>query len=218
MPPDLRLDPSEERRWDPRVDLFQAIACEREGEVVRSAVGDLSVGGMFVDTPRTCFAPGCRVRVRFGLREAEAPVSASAGVCYVQERIGMGLRFVALAYDDRERILAFVEEAVRRKVVSTPPVRKSARVSVELPVRVRGTRSDGPPFEEQTRIVTLSKHGACLVTGHPLDVGKRLVLETTAGLAFEGSVVWVRSETGHVEGQIGVQCRGLAQSLGFQFP
>jgi hypothetical protein len=167
----LIVDPNEERRWDPRVDLFQEISCEKGGEVVHSGVADLGVGGMFVDTPRTCFPTGSRVLVRFGLRGSEPPVVATADVRYVQDRIGMGLRFAALALEDRDRIQAFVEEALRRKTQGGPPVRKSARVAVEVPILVRGTRPDGPPFDERTRIVTLSKHGACLVTDRPRDQG-----------------------------------------------
>jgi hypothetical protein len=173
---------------------------------------------MFVDTPRTCFPVGSRVLVRFDLRAGEEPVVASAEVRYVQDLLGMGLRFAALVMEDRERIRAFVEEGVRRKTLGAPPLRKSARVSVEVPVRVRGTRSDGPPFDERTRIVTLSKYGACLVSGHPLAVGKRLTIEVATGHPFETSVVWVGTETSRSGGQVGVQCRGLAQALGFQFP
>ncbi|HUL75789.1 MAG TPA: PilZ domain-containing protein [Vicinamibacteria bacterium] len=218
MPPERPSDdPNLERRWEPRVDLFQEIYCEKAGEVVRSAVADLGVGGMFVDTPRTCFPVASRVLVKFGLRADEPPVVASAEVRYVQERIGMGLRFAALAFEDRERIQAFVEEAVRRKGQG-PPIRKSTRVSVQVPIRVRGPRSNGPSFDEQTHIVTLSKYGACLLTGHSLDVGVRLLLETAAGREFASSVVWVGSEASRSGGQVGVQCRGLAQSLGFQFP
>ncbi|HXK10784.1 MAG TPA: PilZ domain-containing protein [Vicinamibacteria bacterium] len=219
MPPEHPGDdPSQERRWDARVDLFEEISCEMAGVVVRSGVADLGVGGMFIDTLRTSFPVGSRVLVRFGLRPGEPPVVATADVRYVQERIGMGLRFAALAFEDRERIAAYVDEATRRKSLGSPPVRKSARVSVQVPVRVRGPRLDGPPFDERTRIITLSKYGACLVSGHPVDVGTRLVLETAAGRSFEGNVVWIGSEASRSEGQVGVQCRGLAQSLGFQFP
>ena len=75
-----------------------------------------------------------------------------------------------------------------------------------------------PSFDERTSIVTLSKHGACLVTGYHLDVGMKLLLETPRGRAFKGNVVWTGSVASGSEGQVGVQCRGLAQSLGFQFP
>ena len=111
-----------------------------------------------------------------------------------------------------------MEEAQRRKGTA-PPVRKSARVWVQVPVQIRGTRGDGPAFEEATRIVTLSKHGACLRVG-PVARRRRAALHTRRprGREFKGNVVWVGSEASSSLGQVGVQCRGLAQELGFQFP
>lgn len=46
----------------------------------------------------------------------------------------------------------------------------------------------------------------------------KLLLETPRGDEFRGNVVWVGSAASGSGGQVGVQCRGLAQSLGFQFP
>ena len=211
-------DPNHEHRRHKRVDLFQEIVCESGDVVTRSEVADLSVGGMFIDMPRCPFARGMRVTVRFALRADEPRIVVDADVHYVQDRIGVGVRFVDLADADRERIAAFVEEATHRKRLGATPVRKSARVFVEVPVRVRGARTNGPSFEEQTSIVTLSKHGACLVSGMSLDVGMKLLLETAHGREFKSNVVWVGSEASRSAGQVGVQCRGLAQSLGFQFP
>jgi hypothetical protein len=129
----------------------------------------------------------------------------------------MGIRFVDLSPLDRGRIAAFVDEAQKRRGTA-PPVRKSARVSVQVPVRIRLTHGDGPAFEEATRIVTLSKHGACLESGHALQVGAKLLIATPRGREFKGNVVWVGSEASRSLGQVGIQCRGLAQELGFQFP
>ena len=213
MQPDSTTeDPNREHRHHTRVDLFQEVVCE-SGEVeARSQVADISVGGMFIDMPRSPFPRGTRVTARFALRPDEPRMVVDADVHYVQERIGMGIRFADLRDEDRAWIAAFVEEATRRKGSGGPPLRKSARVSVEVPVRVRGTRADGPAFDERTFIITLSKHGACLVSGMALDVGMKLLLETMRGIEFKSNVVWVGSD------QVGVQCRGLAQSLGFQFP
>lgn len=206
-----------EQRRDPRVDILREIACEADGLACRSQVADLSVGGMFIDLQRPPFKGGTRLRVCFSIHDAEPQVVVSAIVNYVQDGIGMGIRFVELSPLDRERIAAFVEDAQRRKGTA-PPVRKSARVSVQVPVRVRGTHGDGPAFEEATRIVTLSKHGACLESSHVLHVGAQLLIATPRGREFKGNVVWVGSEASRSLGQIGVQCRGLAQELGFQFP
>jgi len=211
-------DPNREQRRHPRVDLFQEIVCESGDVEARSLVADISVGGMFCDMPRPPFLKGTRITARFALRADEPRMVVDADVLYVQEQIGMGIRFVDLRDEDRDWIAAFVEEATRRKGLGGVPLRKSARVFVEVPIRVRGARPNGPVFDEQTSIITLSKHGACLVSGYSLDVGMKLLLETVRGREFKSNVVWVGSEASRSEGQVGVQCRGLAQSLGFQFP
>jgi hypothetical protein len=215
MPSD---DTNLEKRRHPRVDLFQEVVCESGDVVARSQVADISVGGMFIDMPRPVFPRGIRLTARFALRVDEPRMVVDADVHYVQERIGMGIRFVDLGDADRDWIRTFVEETTRRKGLGGPPVRKSARVFVEVPIRVRGARTNGPAFDEHTSIVTLSKHGACLVSGCAVDVGMKLLIETTSGHEFKSNVVWVGSEVSRSGGQVGVQCRGLAQSLGFQFP
>ena len=212
-------DPNREQRRNPRVDLFQPISCEGLDDVmVESQVADLSVGGMFIDMPRTPFAAGTLVLVRFALRAGEPSLALDAEVSYVQERIGTGVRFVGLEGSDHERIAAYVDEAQRRKGLGGPPLRKSSRVFIQVPVRVKGARTNGPAFDEETRIVTLSKHGACLLSTYNLEVGMKLRLEIPSGREFLGNIVWVGSDASKSGGQIGVQCRGLAQSLGFQFP
>ena len=220
MQPELPIDdPNHEQRRNPRADLFQEIACEGDGVVAHSQVADISVGGMFIDLHQTPFPAGSRLITRFTLHADEPRLALEAEVHYVQERIGMGILFASLEGRERDRIAGFVGEALRRKSLGAPPLRKSARVLVEVPIRMRGARTHGPAFDERTSIITLSKHGACLRSGHAtLDVGMKLLLETPRGREFKGNVVWVGSEASRSGGQVGVQCRGLAQSLGFQFP
>jgi hypothetical protein len=215
---DQREDPNRELRRHRRVDLFQEVVCESGDVEVSSHVADVSVGGMFVDFARVPFGRGTRLTARFALRAEEPRMVVDADVHYVQDGIGMGIRFVDLRDEDRDWIAAFVEESIRRKKAGGPPVRKSARVFVEVPVRVRGAHADGPAFDEATSIVTLSKHGACLRARTGVQVGMKLLVETARGLLFKSNVVWVGSEATHSQGQVGIQCRGLAQSLGFQFP
>ncbi len=96
---------SDEQRRHPRVDIFREIACEADGVACRSQVADVSVGGMFIDLPRPPFKGGTRVRVCFTLSEGQPPIVTSALVHYVQDGIGMGIRFLELSQDDRERIV-----------------------------------------------------------------------------------------------------------------
>jgi hypothetical protein len=212
QPEPTNEDLNREQRRHRRVDLFQEVVCESGGVEARSQVADISVGGMFIDLPRPPFPRGTRVTARFALRSDEPRMVVESDVHYVQPGIGMGIRFLDLWDPDRDWIAAFVEESARRKGAGGPPLRKSARVSVQVPVRVRGAHANGSAFDERTAIVTLSKHGACLASGMALDVGMKLLLETVRGIEFKSNVVWVGSD------QVGVQCRGLAQSLGFQFP
>jgi hypothetical protein len=50
---------------------------------------------------------------------------------------------------------ALVEESTRRKSQGAP-LRKSARVFVEVPIRVRGAGAGGAAFDERSSIVTQS--------------------------------------------------------------
>jgi hypothetical protein len=218
QPEPTNEDPNREQRRHPRVDLFQEVVCESGGVEARSQVADISVGGMFIDLPRPPFPRGTRVTARFALRPDEPAMVVESDVHYVQPGIGMGIRFLDLWDPDRDWIAAFVVETARRRGSGGPPLRKSARVSVHVPIRVRGAHTDGRAFDERTAIITLSKHGACLVSAAGLDVGMKLLLETMRGLEFRSNVVWVGSPATKSLGQVGVQCRGLAQSLGFQFP
>ena len=138
---------------------------------------------------------------------------------YVQPGIGMGIRFLNLEPGDRERVAAFVDRVLHRPVLQGQiHPRKSSRVSINVPVRLRALEPNGAEREESTRIVTLSKHGACVVVSSRMDIGAKLLVETPGGREFQGSVVWVGDDPSGGESQVGVQCRGLAQFLGFQFP
>ena len=186
--------------------------------MARSQVADISVGGMFIDLHQTPFAAGSRVTTRFALRAGEPRLALEAEVHYVQERIGMGVRFVSLEGRERDRIAGFVDEARAARAWARPRCARAPGSSSRCRSALRGARTHGPAFDEQTSIITLSKHGACLRSGYALDVGMKLLLETPRGGEFKGNVVWVGSDASKSGGQVGVQCRGLAQSLGFQFP
>ena len=208
-----------EQRTSPRVSLFQEIRCESAGASMRSQLADLSLGGMFVDHPSPPFTAEELITVHFGVVPGGAPIVAEAAVNYIQRGIGTGIRFLNLEPGDRERIASFVDSVLHRPVLQGQVhLRKSSRVAISVPVRVRALRPDGGERDEATRIITLSKHGACLLLSSRMEVGAKLLLETAGGREFQGSVVWVGDDPSRRESQVGIQCRGLAQFLGFQFP
>jgi PilZ domain len=207
-----------EHRESPRVSLFQEILCEGEKASAYSQAADIGIGGMFVDHPSPPFAPQDLVTVRFVLAPDEGPIVVEAAVNYIQDGIGMGLRFLNLDPEDHQRVDAYVDRTRHRPALAGQiHLRKSLRVSINVPVRVRALQPDGLERDEATRLITLSKHGACVIVSSRMDVGAKLLVETPGGREFRSSVVWVGHDTGR-ESQVGIQCRGLAQSLGFRFP
>jgi len=206
-----------ERRKDRRVSLVHEIECEGEGGIFRKRVADISFGGMFIDT-LTSFAPGSVIKVRFRLPGSDLPTEVNAKILYVQEKIGTGVTFLDLKDKDRDKIRELIEllGAKKRGPVATDTV-KSSRVIVNIPVTLMGTEL-GESFEESATIVTLAKHGARIKTDRKLDIDATVFLHTSNGAEFEARVAWVGTAASRTEGEVGIQCRGLALALGFNFP
>jgi PilZ domain-containing protein len=207
----------DENRREPRVCLSSDVECDVDTGRVRWRFADLSAGGMFIDVYDP-LPPGTRFGVRFQLDPP--PISARAQVHYVQPRIGMGVQFVDLAQEDRKRIREIVDRlytAGRQRGDAT--LRRSARVLVHIPVKVGPANgAAGIEVDEDAAIVRLSKNGGCISTRHAVGVGDKLRLFTSSGREFMAGIVWVGDRSTKTDGQVGIQCRGLAQALGFQFP
>jgi hypothetical protein len=208
-----------EQRTSARVSLFQDILVQGPESSIRSQAADISVGGMFIDHTSPPVESKDLVTVRFNLAPDDGPVFVEAAVNYIQDGIGMGIRFLNLETEDRDRIAAYVDRILRRPVLQGQiHPRKSSRVSINVPVRVRVLQPDGAEVNEATQIITLSKHGACVLVSSRMDIGAKLLVET-GGREFRSSVVWIGSpQPTRTESQVGIQCRGLAQFLGFRFP
>jgi hypothetical protein len=207
----------QENRREPRVSLAADVECEVDARRVRWRFADLSAGGMFIDVYDP-LPTGTLFRLRFQLDPP--PIAARAQVHYVQPRIGMGVEFVELAQDDRQRIRDVVDRlhaAGRQRGDAT--LRRSSRVLVHIPVKVGAANGAvGADVDEDAAILKLSKNGGCIATRHALGVGQKLRLFTSSGREFLAGIVWVGDPSSKTDGQLGIQCRGLAQALGFQFP
>ena len=203
-----------EQRQSIRVTLRGPIECLGPGQTVTRELAEIGVGGMFVDSHPVPFQVQDLVRVRFSLGPDGPRQDVPARVIYVQERLGMGLRFLELDPEQRERIADYLRRTV---ATAGPPLRKSSRVCVNIPVALWPYEEQATGFEDAS-IVTLSKYGACIETRQRLAIGTRVGLATRSGLTFKGNVVWLGGAASGSRAQAGVQCRGLAHALGFQFP
>jgi len=100
-----------------------------------------------------------------------------------------------------------------------PPLRRSARVRVRIPVTVTGVLPSGAPFTEETYVVSVSKFGAKLRTDYPLERGMEIRLRSKArpeDALFH--VVWVGREDTLRAGEVGIQYVKVSNFLGVAFP
>jgi hypothetical protein len=56
------------------------------------------------------------------------------------------------------------------------PQRRSTRVLLKVPIKVKGTGADGQPFEEETVTVMVDGHGAQVILKNPPSAGSRLTI------------------------------------------
>lgn len=207
-------DGTEDKRRHRRVALVQEVECEADFGVFRRHLADISVGGMFIDIPKP-LPLGKIITVRFNLINSGEPIVATAEVVYVHEKVGMGVKFLDLKPEDRERIKQLVEGvSCQKSSLGDEFMRRPYRVNVNIPVTLKITRGNGWNGDEAATIVALSKNGACITTDARLEAGAIVYLTTQKVAEFKASVIWVGSDTNRAR----IQCRGLAQAFGIHFP
>lgn len=89
-------------------------------------------------------------------------------------------------------------------IAGNPGVRRrSQRVLMQVPVRVRGTDSQGNPFEEETETLAINAHGALTLVNARVTSGSKILLqhrrtqeEQECHVAFLGPVRAGRAEIG----------------------
>jgi hypothetical protein len=84
---------------------FSELSFAYEGQVeeVPIRLPDVSVHGMFIQTPRH-FAEGAILKVRFRLERSRHEVRARAEVRYCLRGVGVGVEFVDISAEDLEAI------------------------------------------------------------------------------------------------------------------
>lgn len=59
----------------------------------------------------------------------------------------------------------------------TPALRRSDRVALAIPIRVRGTDSQGQPFDEKSQTLVISRYGALIALARPLEAGQDITIQ-----------------------------------------
>ncbi len=105
------------------------------------------------------------------------------------------------------------------KETPQPPMRRSSRINVRIPVTISGTLGDHTPFVEDTTVLSISKYGAKVQTRLPLTTGMKLKVQPKrhdeSGLF---TVVWVGTQGTPREGEVGIEYVRVSNLLGVTFP
>lgn len=114
-PPVSELPPVSERRIHERVDVEWSVDCETEETFLYASITNISEMGIFVATHEP-LEVGTRLTLRFALPGEESPFILLGQVQWVNPirmlsdnpNPGMGIRFVNLSLESRERIISSV--------------------------------------------------------------------------------------------------------------
>jgi len=105
--------PSEERRSSARIPVEMWVEESTERELYFQRGANISVGGIFLE--RTIpHVRGTVVTLQFTLPNDTSPLKVKGEIVNVGEattELGMGIKFLDLADDDRQRIHSFIERA-----------------------------------------------------------------------------------------------------------
>jgi hypothetical protein len=98
-------------------------------------------------------------------------------------------------------------------------LRRSKRVSAQLPVVVQGKSIDGIPFADHTRAVVLSAHGCLLTLSESVRLGETLILRNIANHEEQDCRVVYLGEKQGGRTEVGLRFRNATpQFWGFEHP
>jgi len=98
--------------------------------------------------------------------------------------------------------------------------RRSTRLSIAIPIAISGKNAAGAAFKENSRTITVNKHGAKISTAQPLTLGTEIVIENRhLGGTARANVVWLGERKGLKDPvEVGVQLTEASNIWGIEFP
>lgn len=89
-------------------------------------------------------------------------------------------------------------------------LRRSSRVSAQVPVVVQRTAADGLPFADPTRAVVLSAHGCLISSSKDVRLGERLILRNIANREEQDCRVVFLGEKHGGRAEVGLRFKAAA--------
>jgi PilZ domain-containing protein len=192
-----------DRRTHPRykfVATGEVVAAE-SGARMETRVRDLSQQGCYVDT-NNVLPLGTVTDVR--ITKGQQLFEARARVVYSRAGQGMGLVFTAIEPKQLRTLETWLVESRETSWLAANR-RRSQRVLMAVPVRVSGHTGAGLHFEEETRTVAISAHGALILASTQVHRGQRLTLSNVQTKAALECVVAHIAKSQSAQPQVGVE-------------
>ncbi|MGH9805057.1 MAG: PilZ domain-containing protein [Candidatus Acidiferrales bacterium] len=211
----------------PRVPLLTQVEERRENFTTLGWTKDISLGGLSITTQQTLPA-GTTVVVRFGLPGRTRAIEAAGCVAWVVPGKSMGIGFLGLLEEDRQRIADYVatlpelseEEAAARSFTLPEGRRRSARLPRKISVTLLWQDAHGQQQQDAAETVLVSQYGAMVATFTPLQPG-RLVWVVVPALNNKkelARVVWVNTATRTGRVEMGIEMLGAENFWEIEFP
>ncbi len=110
----------------------------------------------------------------------------------------------------------------RTLTASRKSTRRSKRIALRIPVHVRGRTMEGLPFEEDTFVTQISKHGAKILSYNSVSTEEELELENRLRqpLRARFRVVWIGPVKEDGSKELGLSYTGVPvpSVFGLYFP
>jgi len=113
------MNRTENRRQHTRLSFTTEIWLGQDGIFTRTdeQLSDLSLGGAFIES-RQCYAVGSVLSLRFKLAKSQDFVTCTIIVRNTRGGRGLGVEFLDLSAEDRQRIKAFIEHQLLSDALS----------------------------------------------------------------------------------------------------
>ena len=192
-----------DRRIHPRYKFIAAVevVATESGARIETRVRDLSQQGCYVDT-HNALSLGTVTDVR--ITKGAQLFEVRARVVYSRAGQGMGLMFAAIEPEQLRTLETWLAESRETSWLAANR-RRSQRVLMAVPVRVSGQNRAGSPFEEETRTVAISAHGALILVSTQVHRGQRLTLSNVQTKAALECVVAHIAKSQSAQPQVGVE-------------
>jgi hypothetical protein len=195
-PVETRARSSKDRRAELRYKFSAAIEMVENGsdEKRTGRISDLSRHGCYVDM-NPCYPLGTVAKI-FILRDGQS-FEGDARVVFSQDSKGMGILFTSIPPASVPILKAWV--AISRETSWLAANRpKNQRTFLQMPVRVARLKGIAPAFQEDSKTVSVSTHGAMVLLEERVQKGQSLIL---SNVQSGSSVECIVAHIGEPEGR-----------------